>query len=61
MFYYYYYYYYYYYPLSCYEPQGKLTGYIFKDKFWMNKEKFTRVGFEPGDLRIDVPALYQLS
>ena len=31
----------------CNEPQGKLTGYIFLDKFWMNKDKFTKAGFEP--------------
>ena len=34
---------------------------IYLDKFWMNKGKLTRAGFEPADLRIDMPALYQLS
>ena len=34
------------YNLSCNKPQGKLTGYIL-DKFWLNKEKFIRAGFEP--------------
>ena len=32
--------------ILCNKPQGKLTGYIL-DKFWINKEKFTRAGFEP--------------
>ena len=31
--------------ISCNKPQGKLAGYIL-DKFWMNKDKFTRVGLE---------------
>ena len=30
-------------------------------KFWMNKDKFTRAGLEPYDLRIYMPVLYQLS
>ena len=30
---------------SCNKPQGKLTGYTL-DKVWMNKDKFTRAGFE---------------
>ena len=38
--------------------KGNWQG-TFLDTCWMNKEKFTRAGFEPADLRIDVPALYQ--
>ena len=41
--------------------KGNWLG-TFLDKFWMNKEKFTRVGFEPATSGLhDVPTLYQLS
>ena len=43
------------------KPQGKLTGYIFLDKFFDKQRKIYKSGIWTCDLRIDVPALYQLS
>ena len=40
--------------------KGNWLG-TFLDKFWMNKEQFTRARFESATSGIDVPALYQLS
>ena len=35
-----------YYKIACNEPQGKLTGYIFR-YILDEQRKFTRAGFEP--------------
>ena len=42
------------------KPQGKLTGYIFKNDLKLHKEMMTKVGFEPMT-SCNMPALYQLS
>ena len=44
--------------ITCNEPQGKLTWVHILDTFWMNKEKFTRAGFEAATSRLKSTQLY---